>query len=321
MLKYINYLFLLFFSFHGFSQQIGDGHAPQTITDFSAPLKSGIYNGLNKTTTGMTGDTSNEWQHLFVARHISTTNNYQLQMASSFAVNDRLFFRKIVNSTLSPSNSTWVELATRGANNYIGDQIIRGAISSSVASDTGGYLSLINPSKTGSSIAQRWTIYNMTGPYGNSLQFWSYDNLGCTNGGICTNRFTIMDNGNVGIGTVNPTSKLTVAGNISTREVKVTVDAGADFVFENDYNLPSLESVDRFIKKNKHLPEIASANEMKNDGINLSEMNIKLLQKIEELTLYSIDQNKKIEAQAKEIEGLKDLVLRVTKIENELGRK
>ncbi|WP_124019585.1 tail fiber protein [Flavobacterium sp. HTF] len=104
-----------------------------------------------------------------------------------------------------------------------------------------------------------------------------------------------IQNGNVGIGTTNPTSKLTVAGNIASREVKVTVDAGADFVFEKDYNLPSLDSVDKFIKENKHLPEIASATEMQKEGINLSEMNIKLLQKIEELTLYIIEQNKRIE--------------------------
>ena len=106
--------------------------------------------------------------------------------------------------------------------------------------------------------------------------------------------------GNVGIGTTNPTSKLTVAGNIASREVKVTVDAGADFVFENNYNLPSLDSVDKFITENKHLPEIASAEEMKKDGINLSEMNIKLLQKIEELTLYMIEMKKEIETLKKD---------------------
>lgn len=113
---------------------------------------------------------------------------------------------------------------------------------------------------------------------------------------------TFLPNGNVGIGTTNPTSKLTVAGNIASREVKVTVDAGADFVFEKDYNLPSLESVDQFIKQNKHLPEIASAQQMQNEGINLSEMNIKLLQKIEEMTLYMIEQNKQIKVMNKQIE-------------------
>lgn len=109
-----------------------------------------------------------------------------------------------------------------------------------------------------------------------------------------------IQNGNVGIGTTNPTSKLTVAGNIASREVKVTVDAGADFVFENGYNLPTLDSVDKYIKENKHLPEIASEKEMQTNGLNLSEMNIKLLQKVEELTLYMIEQNKRLEFQQKE---------------------
>lgn len=116
----------------------------------------------------------------------------------------------------------------------------------------------------------------------------------------------IIDNaGNFGIGTTNPTSKLTVAGNINAREVKVTVDAGADFVFEKGYDLPSLTSLDTYIKENKHLPEIASADEMKKNGINLSEMNIRLLQKIEELTLYMIEMKKENEDMKKDILKLK----------------
>ncbi|WP_374175216.1 hypothetical protein [Flavobacterium tructae] len=112
--------------------------------------------------------------------------------------------------------------------------------------------------------------------------------------------------GNVGIGTANPNAKLTVAGNISSREVKVTVDAGADFVFEGDYNLKSLDSVEKFIKENKHLPEIASAQEMQKEGINLSEMNIKLLQKIEELTLYMIEMKKENAEMKKRLEKIEN---------------
>ncbi|MNL40699.1 hypothetical protein D3C87_1630670 [compost metagenome] len=69
--------------------------------------------------------------------------------------------------------------------------------------------------------------------------------------------------------------------------------------------MPSLESVDKYIKENKHLPEIASADEMKKDGINLSEMNIKLLQKIEEMTLYMIEMKRENEKQNEEIKNLK----------------
>ncbi len=124
--------------------------------------------------------------------------------------------------------------------------------------------------------------------------------------------------GNVGIGTTNPTSKLTVAGNIASREVKVTVDAGADFVFENNYTLPSLDAVDKYIKDNKHLPDIASADEMKKEGINLSEMNIKLLQKIEEMTLYMIEQNKQIKDLKNENQNFKLVFERLSNIENKL---
>jgi len=138
------------------------------------------------------------------------------------------------------------------------------------------------------------------------------------------NQPLILDAARVGIGTANPSAMFTVAGDIHSREVKVTVDAGADFVFEKNYNLPSLESVDKFIKENKHLPEIASAEEMKKNGINLSEMNIKLLQKIEELTLYVIQQERKNDDQSKKIEELerenKDLKLlseRILKLEKQ----
>jgi hypothetical protein len=127
-------------------------------------------------------------------------------------------------------------------------------------------------------------------------------------------KVSILTNGNVGIGTTSPTSKLTVAGNINSREVKVTVDAGADFVFEKDYDLPSLAFLEKYIIENKHLPEIASAKEMQASGINLSEMNIKLLQKMEEMTLYMIEQEKKNSAQSKEIELQ---AIRIEKLKNE----
>lgn len=120
----------------------------------------------------------------------------------------------------------------------------------------------------------------------------------------------INEFGQVGIGTTThidqSETKLTVAGRIHAKEVKVTANAGgADFVFDDDYNLPDIDEVDRFIKANKHLPAIPSAKEMINNGIDLGEMQIKLLQKIEELTLYVIELKKENEEMKGEIENLK----------------
>lgn len=83
-------------------------------------------------------------------------------------------------------------------------------------------------------------------------------------------------------------------GKFEAKEIKVTTTPTADFVFEEDYDLPGLEFIEDYIKENKHLPEIASAEEMEKNGVNIGGFQIKLLQKIEELTLYTIGQEKKL---------------------------
>jgi len=99
----------------------------------------------------------------------------------------------------------------------------------------------------------------------------------------------IDGNKNVGIGVDNPTYKLTVNGTIGARRVKVTQEQWADYVFHPDYKLPSLATVEQFIKDNGHLPDIPSEKEVIEKGTDLGEINRLYLQKIEELTLYIID--------------------------------
>lgn len=117
----------------------------------------------------------------------------------------------------------------------------------------------------------------------------------------------IKSDGKVGINTSTPDESLTVRGKIHTAEVKVDTDSDVypDYVFEENYQLRSLNDLAGFIKQNKHLPEIPTAKDAKENGIFLKEMNLLLLKKIEELTLYQIESNKQIESLKKEVEQLK----------------
>ncbi len=111
------------------------------------------------------------------------------------------------------------------------------------------------------------------------------------------NALTVLKNGNVLIDKVtqvNSTYKLDVNGKIRASEIVVNT-TGADFVFEKGYELMPLDILEQKINVEKHLPEIASATDMKTNGVGLSELNTKLLQKTEELTLYIIELNKRIE--------------------------
>ncbi|WP_228460421.1 hypothetical protein [Chryseobacterium gallinarum] len=104
---------------------------------------------------------------------------------------------------------------------------------------------------------------------------------------------------------IKPNGNALLNGKFEAKEIKVTSSPTADFVFDENYDLPRLEDIEKHIKEKKHLPEIASAKMMEKEGVNVGEFQIKLLQKIEELTLYSIEQNKQIKQLQEENKTLK----------------
>ncbi|AXT62873.1 hypothetical protein D1816_21870 [Aquimarina sp. AD10] len=141
------------------------------------------------------------------------------------------------------------------------------------------------------------------------------------------NVYIAGNSGNVGIGTTNPGAwKLAVNGKIRAKEIKVET-GWSDFVFYDDYKLPTLKEVEDHIKAKGHLQDIPSAKEVKEKGIFLGEMDAKLLQKIEELTLYTINQEKRInelesenENVGKENEELKILANKFLELQERLEK-
>jgi len=127
-------------------------------------------------------------------------------------------------------------------------------------------------------------------------------------GGVASNEaLSIAGNGNIKIGTssTNPSDELlTVFGVIHAKEVKVDLTGFADFVFDKNYKLMPLNQVEQYVNANSHLPEIPSAAEVSKNGMNMGDMQNKLLQKVEELTLYVIEQQKQIAKQSKQINDL-----------------
>ena len=147
--------------------------------------------------------------------------------------------------------------------------------------------------------------------------------------GSPTNPSSLIANGKVAVGTTSVPGdyQMAIAGKVIAEEVRVELQSSwPDYVFKKDYKLLSVEEVENYIKKHGHLPEMPSAKEVEKEGVLLGEMNKKLLEKVEELTLYTISQEKEIKKLLKQEERiqkieeenkqLKDLLARVAKLEN-----
>ncbi|MBG6130523.1 hypothetical protein IWQ47_001394 [Aquimarina sp. EL_43] len=128
-------------------------------------------------------------------------------------------------------------------------------------------------------------------------------------------RLRIIDtDGTVGIGTTNTRGyKLAVNGNIRAKEVVVEASPWPDYVFRSDYKLPSLNEVKKHIKTQGHLPNIPSEKEVLENGIQIGSMHAKLLEKIEELMLYTIQQDEELKTLRKTISTLQNKVENLSK--------
>ena len=184
----------------------------------------------------------------------------------------------------STYTSLWIN---RGPSNQDGVVTVVGA-----GPNTAGYEIYKYTAATG--YQRKWYMFcsQNTNP-----TYWPEDDLvfaSCTP--AWAERVFFKPDGRVGIGTRFPQSKLAVNGTITAKEVNVTVSGWSDFVFDSSYALKPLNEVEKSIKLHKHLEGIPTAKEVAANGVSVGEMQAKLLQKTEELTLYLIALQKQNDA-------------------------
>lgn len=267
-----------------------------------------------RSTIGVPG-TGEYSANITIAPWVDATGNLNHQLN----FNDGGIYYRTGNFTNSTWNAWQKILTADAAGNIdsnlrigrIGDagklNVPLGNITNQYTIDFSGYRD-VSPDQIGARIAAiRYNIYQADKAYVQNTALAFYTNVSGLNPGTADlqERMRITPGGYVGIGTINPQTKLDVRGVISATEVKVQILTGADHVFNTSYDLKPLSEVEKFIQENKHLPEVPSEKHMQENGLNMNEFQIKLLQKIEELTLYVIQQEKKNQKLEQEVESLR----------------
>ena len=276
------------------------------------------------------------WWHLLDVRHSELTNNHAMQFSGSF-FDQNLYFRKTINNPSQPWSKVVLETDNKvgiGIQNPTGRLEVAAPLMG-LAGPSGTFhlnggqawghvLTLATDNSGGADDARLLFSYRnhakqwAMGGLNNTDRFSIWEDSGDGSGGVYgfgTERFTVQAGGNVGIGTSDTRGyKLAVNGTIRSKEVKVEAGPWPDYVFKRSYHLPALSHVKAYVKKNQHLPEMPSEQQVAKDGINLGEMNKLLVKKVEELTLYLIEMDKKdkqkdllLESLQKQINKLKRL--------------
>ncbi len=260
---------------------LGDGYNQYTC--FGSP-RGGMIRGSNEGYLILGGNPNGYGNHnVYINRYTSNAN--VIMTASS---------GKVGIGIDDPKEKLHIAGAVRGTGTA-GQLMIR---------TDSGYVYVGPTTKTTMNFNTNLSRYVFDKPIFNSSGAFSANNSNLTLQTNFSPRLTILrNNGYVGIGTTNPTYHLDVNGTIRANEIIVN-SASADFVFAEDYNLRSLSEVQQFIQEHKHLPEIQSAEQMEKNGVSVNELQIQLLQKIEELTLYLIQQQQVLSQQEQTIQEL-----------------
>ncbi|HTK18819.1 MAG TPA: hypothetical protein VL442_04880 [Mucilaginibacter sp.] len=260
------------------------------------------------------------WNGAFMSFGGFPPNNYDCQISTDYGPHggNHISFRTRNGDAATWNN--WYEIWHSGnLNNSSSDFIARSLNaeglhikSNAYSSSQGLYLGWNKSGYLGEA--------NLVSNIGGGTGGFTFDNT--IDGTSFTRLVTITGNGNMLIGQstqANSAYKLDVYGKARANEIVVNT-SGADFVFGKQYALPKLSDVKTYIDKNQHLPEIPSAKEMQTNGMSVGEINTKLLQKVEELTLYLIEKDKqdkekdvKFAQQQKQIDELKEQLKSVKK--------
>lgn len=306
-----------------------------TVGSSSLLYDSGTRIGINTTTPGAILQLNSSSPNDGLRIYQTTTSASSLQLwhtsLANGAHNWNIYSTDINNTiwggagnfVIYDATSTTVPMIIKGTTGLVG----LGTIAPTERLDVNGGNMIVRGPLGFANAGNTATFY-----LGNTSNFINATNNGNIDFGINgVTALSISKTQRVGIGTMNPTALLTVNGKtligdptavniatignynlyvqngILTEKVRVAVNGSAnwaDYVFEPGYRLAPLTEVESFVATNHHLPGVPSACEVADNGIDMAEMDATLLKKIEELTLYVIEQNKKLEAQQLQIQQM-----------------
>ncbi|MBV4360614.1 hypothetical protein [Pinibacter aurantiacus] len=312
MKKVLTVLILMIVFNEGYSQAWGIDSSRTEVRDDAglrgdAGAKSGFFETVHPVNypvgypTG--GNSAWPWWHLLDVRHGDKTNNYAMQFTGSF-FDQNFYCRKVANNPAQP----WSRILTEDSDGDVGIGTDDPRYPLHIKSSAGFLMNLESSLSFSGFLMRAASTTKQMGMYywsdnfqNNSLRIARYNSVGAWEANAVifglnapNGSLVLSDAGYLGIGTMYPSEMLSVKGNVRAKKVIVTQLGWADYVFEPSYRLPSLDSVSSYIKTNKHLPGMVSADVIEKQGLDVGEIVKQQQEKIEELMLYIIQLKEEI---------------------------